>query len=104
MNASQVASRQRGSASAVPLGKVALEEYGETTLELPLAARAGPVGQLEPSRELAQELEQPQVGPSGRLDPVGLGLGDGDRSAGDRRSERWLELPEARLPLTMPLR
>jgi hypothetical protein len=103
MNASQVASRQRGSASAVPLGKVVLEEYGEMTLELPLAS-AGPVGQLEPSRELAQELEQPQVGPSGRLDPVGLGLGDGDRCAGDRCSERWLELPEARLPLTMPLR
>jgi hypothetical protein len=80
----------------VPLGKVALEEYGETTLELPLAS-AGPVAQLEPSRGLAQELEQPQVGPSGRLDPVGLGLGDGDRTAGDRRSERWLELPEARL-------
>jgi len=48
MNASQVASRQQGSASAVPLGKVALEEYCETTLELPLAS-AGPVGQLEPS-------------------------------------------------------
>jgi len=103
MNASQVASRQRGSASAVPLRKVALEDYGEPTLELPLAS-AGAGRAAGASRELAQELEQPQGGPNGRLDPVGLGLGDGDRSAGDRRSERWLELPEARLPLTMPLR
>jgi hypothetical protein len=59
---------------AAQLGKVALQEYGQTTLELPLAS-AGPVGQPEPSRELAQE-------PGRRLDPVRLGLGDGDRSAG----------------------
>jgi hypothetical protein len=49
--------------------------------------------------ELAQELDKRQVGPGGRFDPVGLGLGDGDRSAADGRSERWLELPEARLLL-----
>jgi len=38
--------------------------------------------------ELAQELEQRQVGPGGRLDPVRLSLGDGHRSTGDGRSER----------------
>lgn len=79
---------------AVPLENDALQEYGQTTLELPLAS-AGPVGQLEPSRELAQELEQRQVGPGGRLDPVGrataaLSAGSSSRKPGFR--------------LTLPLR
>jgi hypothetical protein len=64
----------------------------------------GRSGSWSPRESTRWSSSSRRSGPSGRLDPVGLGLGDGDRSAGDRRSERWLELPEAGLPLTMPLR
>jgi small ligand-binding sensory domain FIST len=86
---------------ASSLGKVTLQDHAETTLQFELAS-AGPVGQLEPLRKRAQELEQGQVGPDGRFDPVSVGLGDGHRSAGDRGPERRLELPEARLTLDHP--
>jgi hypothetical protein len=110
MNASQVASRQRGSASesarrsdavarpAASLGKVTLQDHAQTPLELPLA-RAGLVRQPESSREVAQKLEQGQIGPGGRFDSVRRRFGDGDCSAGNGGPEHGLELPEARLAL-----
>jgi hypothetical protein len=68
--------------AAASLGKVTLQDHAQTTLEL-LLGSAGPVRQPESVREVAQELEQRQIGPRGRLDPVRRGLGDGDRG-------RWL--------------
>jgi hypothetical protein len=90
MNALQVVSRQRGEGKrerlqvhpvacpAAPLRNLALQACGETTLELPFAS-AGPSGELEPPRELSQELEQRQVGP--------------DESTSARRARRDAQTP-----------
>jgi hypothetical protein len=83
------------------LGEVAFEDCLETPLAVALEG-AGLAREGQPGGELAQELDQRQVGPSGRLEPMRLGLRDGDRPARDSGSQGWLELAEGDLSLHDP--
>jgi hypothetical protein len=55
-----------------------------------------------PAGELAQQLEQPQVGARGGLALVDRRLDDGHRAGGDRRAEDGLQRDEGRLALGDP--
>jgi hypothetical protein len=57
------------------------------------------LGQPPPSREPAQQLEQPEVRPRKRLALVHDGLHDGDRAAVERCPQDGFELAERRLTL-----
>jgi hypothetical protein len=89
--------------AAASLGKVTLQDHAQTTLEL-LLGSAGPVGQPQPPRELTQELDQWQIGPRGRFDPVRRGLGDGDCFAAMAALSAGSSSRKPGLRLTMPLR
>src|SRR5262245_26899446 len=60
---------ERVAGTSATLGEVALEDDAEPALARPLE-RASLVGQAQPAGELAQKLEQRQVGARGRLQPV----------------------------------
>jgi hypothetical protein len=80
------------------LGEVAFEDCFETPLAEALDG-AVLVRKRQAARELAQQREQRQIGPRGRLEPVCFRLRDGDRLASDCGSQSWLELTEGDLPL-----
>jgi hypothetical protein len=113
MNASQVTSRQRGSASASERkssaslarprrsGKARSRNHAEPPLARPLR-RPRPRRQTQTARELAQKLEQWQVGPRRRLQPVRRRLRHSDRSSRHRRAQHRLELTKGGLPLHDP--
>ena len=87
--------------TASAVGEVTLEAAGEAPLAGALE-RISPVGQAQTARELAEEIEQRQVGPRRRLDAMRLGLGHGDRAPRHGRPQHRLELAEGGLPLHHP--
>jgi hypothetical protein len=101
MKASHVTSPQRGSASAI--ARRVLDRHRRRQPPLDLAPR--PVrgsGQPPPARQLAQQLEQPEVGPRRGLRLVDRRLPYLHRSRSDRRPQHRLELAERRLALGDP--
>src|SRR5215211_4203090 len=83
------------------LGEVAFEDHLEAPLAVALDG-AGLLRESEATGELAEQREQRQVGPCGRLEPMRLRLRDRDRPAGDSRPQDCLELAERDLPLGDP--
>jgi hypothetical protein len=87
--------------AAPSLGEVAFEDCLESSLTMafdsPALARERQTG-----GQLAQELEQRQVGPCSRFESMSLGLGDGDGAASDCPPQGRLELAERGLALHDP--
>jgi hypothetical protein len=85
------------------LREIAFENQLETSPAMTFG-RAVLARKRLPSRKLAQQLEQREIGPWGRLEAMSLRLGNDDGSARDGRPQRWLELAEGGFRLTIPLR
>src|SRR5919201_3721978 len=80
------------------LREVALEHLGQNPLATPFAPPAS-VRKAQPTGQLTQQLEQAQVGPPRRLEPVRRRLRHRDGAPSQRLSEHGLELAKARLSL-----
>src|SRR6266540_4811850 len=87
--------------AALSLGEVAFEDGLEPSLGM---AFEGAALAREPQTggQLAQQLEQRQIGPCSRLESMGLGFGDGDCAASDCRPQGRLKLAERGLALHDP--
>jgi Glycosyl hydrolase family 65, N-terminal domain len=84
--------------AAPPLGEVTVEDRLETPLAVALEGTAL-VREHQTCGELAEQREQRQVRPRGRLEPMRFRLRDGDRPASDGGPQDRLELAEGDLPL-----